>query len=340
MADSYYNILCIDGGGIRGIIPAIFLQRIEAILKTQGKTLQQHFDLIAGTSTGAILAAAIANGIPLTTIQKLYIEKGRKIFPYQSRWSLKRAGLLFSFGLSAPKYSDEVLCALLKEELGETLIKDLKDVKLIIPFYDTISRTTQFFKNTNEFASVPLWEAAVCSSSAPTFFPAHELQVDGTTYAAIDGGVAANNPVTCAIAEALKEVQDSSRIRVISLGTGESTRKIELEKAREWGAVEWALPIIDVLMDASLDVHIYVAKKIIGEENLLRLQFDLTGKKWGVEKLNDDLDDASRDNVYNLKSAAETYLNNLEKDHTLEDFVLKSLQPASRKAQSRSQKKH
>jgi hypothetical protein len=103
--------------------------------------------------------------------------------------------------------------------------------------------------------------------------------------------------------------------------------------------VEWALPIIDVLMDASLDVHIYVAKKIIGEENLLRLQFDLTGKKWGVEKLNDDMDDASRDNVYNLKSAAETYLNNLEKDRTLEDFVLKSLQPASRKTQSRGRQK-
>ncbi|NEP37798.1 MAG: patatin, partial [Okeania sp. SIO2H7] len=98
-----FRILCLDGGGIRGVMPARILEKVEQQL---GSPLKDHFDLIAGTSTGSILAVGIAVGKSPKELLDLYLKKGLQIFPYQTLLSPKRLPLIFKYGLSAPKFSD------------------------------------------------------------------------------------------------------------------------------------------------------------------------------------------------------------------------------------------
>ncbi len=329
MAKDICRILCIDGGGVRGLVPAIWLVRVEQILRERhGKRLDQYFDYVAGTSTGSIIAASIAAGISAEKVVRLYEERAEDIFPYQSRWSPQRLGLIFTKGFSAPKYDYKGLVNTIKREIGNKKLGDVSTVRLLIPFYDTIDRSTQFFKNypdvynkTPKFKDVPLWEAAVCSSSAPTFFPAHKLQVGKRVYSAIDGGVAANNPVACVMADAVAQGYQPGQLRILSLGTGSNTRPIPLKKAQEWGTIEWAQPVIDVLMDGALDVYRHIAEMLVGKENLLRVQFELVGKNYGLDKLDDDMDNASRRNLANLRIVAEKELKKLERKETLTEFL-------------------
>lgn len=329
MAQSTYNVLSIDGGGIRGVIPAVFLATMaEIIERKHGQSLTEYFQMISGTSTGAILAAGLATEIDVSKMQHLYANLGREVFPYQHRWSFERISLWFQYGLSAPKYSAAPLEKLLKEVIGAETLGEVNDrVRLLVPFYDTKARSTEFFKSyaatasgTLEFGDVPLWEVALCSSSAPTFFPAHRLEANGRIYSAIDGGVAANNPVACALADAAKEAGSLDSIRIVSLGTGASTRGIPLSDAQEWGALEWAIPLVDVFMDASGDVSRYIAQSLVGQQNLMRLQFALDSEKWGVKPLSDDMDDASPENIRSLRVAAEKYLEQGAQDK-LERFL-------------------
>ena len=275
------KILSIDGGGIRGIVPAILLERLHKMLDVD---LADHFDIITGTSTGSIIACALAKRIIPKEITKLYTERGRKIFPYKSMMSLKRLRLLFANGISAPKFSNRGLIRELKAVMGDTLLSDIKDVRIIIPFYDTISRTTHYLTNDDD---VPLWEAAVCSSSAPTFFPAYDLRIGDRRYSAIDGGVAANNPILLAVSEA------AERPEVLSLGTGNDCKSISLADAQEWGMVEWLPSLPSVLMDASLDVQQHIAEKMA---DVTRIQFDLEGDA--------GMDDATDENIAYLTSIA------------------------------------
>ncbi len=308
-----FNILCLDGGGIRGVVPATLLLRLERWLQEMhGHGIGAHFHLLAGTSTGAILAAGLAQGMSPAALQALYVERGREIFPWKSRWSPRRLGLMLRAGLSAPKYDIEPLANLLREVLGQTPMAALEQ-PLLIPFYDTLGRRARFIKSYGlegeaaAFGAVPVWEACVCSAAAPTFFPAWRLEHAGEVCSAIDGGVAANNPAACAVADAL-QLAEGRPIRLLSLGTGSNTRAIPWDEAREWGALEWALPVVDVLMDASLDVYQYIARQLLGDEAVLRLQFPLDPQRWGVEPLNDDMDDASPENIASLIAASERYL--------------------------------
>ena len=315
MSEDNFKILSVDGGGIRGLIPCVFLVEIENMLQSKyGQKLTEYFDMVAGTSTGSIIAAGIAAGLPVEKMLDLYFLRGRDIFPYRSRWDPRRIGLLLQHGISAPKYDLEDLEEVLKDELGDKKVGEIEDIKLLIPFYDTIKRNTEFFKSYPDrrndipkFKDVPVWEAALCSSAAPTFFSAHLLKANDVQYSAIDGGVAANNPVACAMADALSDIEDLKKIKIVSLGTGASTRIIEYDDAKEWGAAEWAIPIIDVLMDGALDVYRYIAQTLVGNHNMLRLQFNLNGEDFGVGRLNDDMDDASKDNLENLRKAARIY---------------------------------
>jgi patatin-like phospholipase/acyl hydrolase len=158
---------------------------------------------------------------------------------------------------------------------------------------------------------VALWEAAKASASAPTYFPAHVTSVLGAMSAMIDGGVVANNPVACAIAEAIRIGRDAGaktrldEMVVGSFGTGESARPIAASEAREWGALEWAVPIISVLMDGAADSADYIARQLLGHERYVRLDTRLdTGF--------DDLDDASETNVEALLNLAMDYVRNRE----------------------------
>jgi patatin-like phospholipase/acyl hydrolase len=304
-----FRILSLDGGGIRGVIEAVILAEVEKIVKVP---LNRYFDLIAGTSTGSILAAAIALGKKSEEIIQLYRQKGKTIFPYTSIFSPQRLSLMLKYGLSAPKYSDRGLIEVLQREFGNTKLGDIKSPKLLITAYHTIDRQFIVFKNWQTYKpwiNNPIWEICVCSSSAPTFFPAHLLTAESKTYSLIDGGIAANNPSACAIAEALRLENPIKDIAVLSIGTGDATQTIPFAKVRSWGLIQWIWQgrLIEVLMDASADVNDYISKQVM---NPPEMEDEASPRYFRLQPkiMKDAIDDASDENINRLITLTQTYV--------------------------------
>lgn len=298
------RILSLDGGGIRGLVSCRWLAGVEDALRQAGKPgLLGSFDLIAGSSTGAFVACGLAMGLAPDKLADLYRQQANVIFPGIAGRLWSRAGRVLSQGPSAPKYDAQGLEKVLKKVFGDATLGQAK-LPLLITSYDTISRTPVMFKSFKpEHRDLPMWEVCRASSAAPTYFPAHPLKVEGRHCALIDGGVVANNPTACAIAEALRKdarVDRTQDLVVLSVGTGERTRSIDLKSAREWGALEWAIPIIDVLFDGNTDSVDYIARQLVGD-GYFRLQTELL---IGL----DDLDDVSATNIAALEILAKDYL--------------------------------
>jgi patatin-like phospholipase/acyl hydrolase len=151
------------------------------------------------------------------------------------------------------------------------------------------------------------------TSAAPTYFEPHRIDgEDGDYYSLADGGVFANNPAMCALAEALSEGNAPGDIVMLSIGTGEHTRPIPHKDSVGWGLAEWAVPIIGVMMDGVSDTVQYQVGQILKENAYLRIQGKLTDAM-------DDMDDTSQTNVRALRLFAE----GLARDHAkeLEDFA-------------------
>src|SRR5688572_20245087 len=299
------RILSLDGGGIRGLVSCVWLAGVEDALAQAGKSggLLRNFDLIAGSSTGALIACGLALGLPPQQLAELYRQQRHLIFPGMAERLWSRAGRMLTQGVSAPRYDGKGLEKVLQQVFGTTTLGQAKK-PLLVTSYDTIARKPIVFKSFKaEHADLPMWEVCRASSAAPTYFPAHPMTVEGRKRAMIDGGVVANNPTACAIAEALRKdarVDSAQDLVVLSVGSGERSRPIDLKSAQEWGALEWAIPIIDVLFDGSTDAVDYIAQHLVGD-GYFRLQAELlTGL--------DDLDDVSATNVAALETMAKDYL--------------------------------
>ena len=299
-----YRILSIDGGGIRGLLAARLLQEIET---RAGQPLHDYFHLIAGTSTGSIVAAGIATGMNCEAIAQLYLQHANDIFIKPSRRLPQQWRSLFNFWLS-PRYQNTGLIRVLQETFRDRTLGTIFRPKLLIASYDTIRRKALIFRNWKpEHANLKIWEACTCSSAAPTFFPAYPIEMNGERYAAIDGGLGANNPACCGLAAALHLGVQPQDITLCSIGTGDNTRPIPLERVQMWGALDWLPSIVNVSLDAATDIYAYIARQMVNPPRYLRLQFrldrDLTGKR-----LSDDLDDVSAENLQNLQEAARAYV--------------------------------
>lgn len=312
------TVLALDGGGIRGVVSALWLAELERRLRSAGKGgIRDHFDLIAGTSTGAILGCGIASGITPQQLVDLYVQRRHEIFPGGASRLWSRASRFFTQGPSAPKYDGKGLREVVSSTLGETAFKHLTPRTLVVS-YDTITRSTVIFKShKQEHWDLRVRDVCVASASAPTYFPGHIMEVEGKTCALIDGGVVANNPTACAIAEALRINREAGgadqELTVVSLGTGEATRPIPAAATQEWGPMEWALPIIDVLFDGATKAVDYIARQTIGA-GYFRLQTRLT-------KGMDDMDDVSATNVNALMEVARDYLREPQTDQMLSAVV-------------------
>ncbi|AWV07433.1 patatin-like phospholipase family protein [Marilutibacter maris] len=298
------RILSLDGGGIRGLVSCVWLQGVEEALRQAGKPgLLRRFDLLAGSSTGALVACGLAIGRGPADLAELYRRQRHEIFPGMAERLWSRAGRLFTQGPSAPRYDGKGLEKVLKKAFGNATLGEAKK-PLLITSYDTVSRTPVVFKSFKpEHAGLPMWEVCRASVAAPTYFPAHGMTVEGRKCSLIDGGIVANNPTACAIAEAMRKdrrVDNVHDLLVLSVGTGERNRPIALKSAREWGALEWAVPIIDVLFDGNTDSVDYIARHIVGD-GYFRMQAELMP---GL----DDLDDVSETNLAGLESMAAHYL--------------------------------
>jgi uncharacterized protein len=287
------RVLAIDGGGIRGLIPALVLAELE---RRAGRRVFELFDLIAGTSTGGILACALCapEALPAREVVRLYEEEGPKIFDRSLFQRIRSAD-----GLLDEKYDDAALDRGLERFLAQKRLAEAKP-DLIVPSYDTALPGPYFFKTTkardtpatDDFA---LSLVARATSAAPTYFEA----VEAGERALVDGGVFATNPAMCAFAEVLNRDDVSPRdVVLLSLGTGERTERHSFNEIKDWGLAEWARPILDVVFDGVSDAVNYQLERVLTGERYWRLQVEL-------ELASDDLDDAGEDNLRKLRRQAE-----------------------------------
>jgi predicted acylesterase/phospholipase RssA len=271
------RVLAIDGGGIRGLIPAIVLAEIE---RRCGRPAGQLFDLIAGTSTGAIIACALTRPDPLPAeeIARIYVEEGPEIF---SRSLLKKVTSVG--GYLDERYDSDGLLASLERHLGGVRLAEASPAVLLTA-YDLERREAVLLRIDDDLTMV---EAAHASSAAPSYF--EPVRAGGATL--VDGGVFATNPAMCAYAET-----DGDLELLVSLGTGEHTRRLPYDEVKDWGQLEWARPILDVVFDGTADAVDLQLGALIGDA-YVRLQTRL-------DEASDDLDDASPENLAALAREA------------------------------------
>src|SRR5215208_5765554 len=252
------RLLAIDGGGIRGLIPALVLTELE---RRADRRVFEMFDLIAGTSTGGILACALCapDPVPASELVVLYEDEGPKIFDRSLFQRIKSAE-----GLLDEKYDDEALDRALERFLEHKRLSEARP-DLIVPAYDTALPGPYFFKTTKALAApdtddFPLSVVARATSAAPTYFEALEVG----ERALLDGGVFAVNPAMCALAEVLNREDVRPRdVVLLSLGTGERTERQSFDEIKDWGLAKWARPILDVVFDGVSDAVNYQLERVL-----------------------------------------------------------------------------
>lgn len=248
---------------------------------------------------------------------ELYTERGGEIFN-RSFWR----GVTSVAGAFDESYDHKPLEKILKEYLGDVTLADCI-VPAVITSYDIERREPYFFKTGKAKQSVNrnhyLRDAARATSAAPTFFePAivKSLSKRPIRRVLVDGGVFTNNPAMCAYAEALSFGAKPDDVLVVSIGTGVATRKIPYEDAKDWGALNWAKPIIGVMMDGQADSADYHLRMLLPDEATDDAQryfrFDTE-----LDLALDDMDAANAGNIQNLKDEAaeilEKHQNELER---------------------------
>lgn len=297
------RILAIDGGGIRGVIPAKVLMAIEA--KT-GKRIAELFDLIAGTSTGGILAAGLCVPTPDRTrprydasdLLQLYKKKGHEIF---STNRLRRVVSLF-FGA---QYSPAGLETQLQNYLGEARLADAFTGLLITSFEMHAGEAWFFSRETARVQpdrNYLMRDVARATSAAPTYFP--PFQFAGSNSEApvlVDGGVFANNPAICAWVDEHEDIKGTSDVLILSLGTGSVPHPVRFDRARRWGKVLWAQPAIGSFLDGQSDTAEFQLGQLLDHSHYLRLQVKLP-------VANEAMDNASDANIAALETAADAML--------------------------------
>lgn len=326
---SSVRVLSIDGGGIKGIITAKILVQLEDLLKKYSHNpyakIADYFDLIAGTSTGAILAALYLCPGHLETarysareILDFYLRFGKEIF--------KRRPL---YPLYGSKYTNQPLRKLLQSYLGNLMISDLSKPCLLTS-YDMTQRKSIFFNSLSSkkdpARDYPVSEAVLASASAPTYFPPSCLYKNKCCSSGlIDGGVFANNPSMCALIEALKltSFKNMEDLLLLSAGNAKETHSYTYESALHWGVFQWAIPIFNILADSGEQTISYQMDKLFESlhlsEQYLRVQYQ-TAKKVPA------MDDVSESSIKSLLSMGDQLI--LQEQNRLEEFAKKLVQNA------------
>jgi uncharacterized protein len=263
-----FRILSIDGGGIRGVFPAAYLAELENRFLSRRSTAS-YFDMIAGTSTGGIIALALAHGMTAAEALAIYRDRGARIFPPRTGVSKWRQTLRW---VSKPKHDPAVLKDELLQVFGSAVLDDAKS-RLIIPSFEGLYGEPFIYKTPHhpdyqndrhkKFAHV-----ALHTTAAPSYFPA--VADDG--YIMIDGGVWANNPVMNAVVDALACFDvPRENLRVLSLGTGDGTFTVE-PTAQNGGIAQWGfLRSFSAAARAQSKNALGQAYLLVGKPNVLRI---------------------------------------------------------------------
>jgi patatin-like phospholipase/acyl hydrolase len=256
-----FQILALDGGGFRGMFSAAVLARLEEDL---GVRIADHFDLIAGTSTGGIIALGLGLGLPPQQILEFYTEHGPRIFRDRSRLRGLRH-------LMRAKYSSEPLRAALTEVFGERTFGE-STKRLVITSYNVAADDVYLFRTPHLPGLKRDWRekavnVALATSAAPTYLPG--MPLDGARL--VDGGVWANNPAMVALTEAVGPLSvPLDAIRVFSLGTTTDVRHRHRRLDRG-GLLPWARDAVEVLMRAQSESAAKQVRHFVGKDNVLRL---------------------------------------------------------------------
>lgn len=257
-----YRILALDGGGIRGLLTATLLERLEAAVPG---TLAQ-VDLFAGTSTGGILALGLAAGRAPSVAREVYEKQGHVVFADTPLDNLANLGHAIG-----AQYSAAPLKRLLTEQFGDMRLGDLPR-KVLIAAFDLDNgpdlppplRTwkPKFFHNfagPDSDGDQRVVDVALRTSAAPSYFPIYQGYVDG--------GVVAGNPSMAALAQALEPTtggQALADVSLLSIGTGRNARHLAAQ-SNDWGWVQWAPHIIEIVLDGTSGVADYECRQLLGQ---------------------------------------------------------------------------
>ncbi|KAE9588427.1 hypothetical protein Lal_00003004 [Lupinus albus] len=336
------TILSIDGGGIRGIIPATILEFLESKLQEldgEEARLADYFDVMSGTSTGGLVTAMLTapdeNKRPLFAakdIKPFYLQHSPRIFPqHRGLGGTILANLMRSLG--GPKYNGKYLHGVVREKLGDIRLHETI-TNVVIPTFDikclqpTIFSSYQLKKS--PCLDAKLSDICISTSAAPTYLPAHNFNIQDPKgkiheFNLIDGGVCANNPTLVAMNEVTRQIlQENSdffpikpleygRFLIISIGTGtpKNEEKFNANMAAKWGLLGWlthggSTPLIDVFSQSSsdmVDFHLAtVTQALHSEKNYLRIQDDT------LIGTNSSVDVSTKENLEKLCQIGENLL--------------------------------
>jgi patatin-like phospholipase/acyl hydrolase len=336
-----FRVLALDGGGIRGVLPALLLQEME---RRTSKPIPELFDLVVGTSTGGILALALTaprTGDRFTPadLVKLYETQGGRIFaPWpQTNDAVKLAedviervlhipapdphtpGLPLSWtrAILHPKFGGDGIEAALREVLGTATLADIKSPYVAVTCYELETRALRLLRSweaaTTPSADFPVWQAARATSAAPVFFPPATITTaDGqATVHCVDGGVCVNDPAVLALAEArrlLREIGSPNRdVLVISVGTGAlPSSSLPYAPVANAGLLEWIKHgLMDVLMGSGAFAANFELGELLADDRHFRLQPSTSGPTWNA---NPAMDDWSAANMAQLEAAANGFI--------------------------------
>ena len=301
-----FQILSLIGGGIRGAFVTSYLKEMEQKL---GKPLADCFDLIAGTSTGGIVAAGLALGMSAERMHQFYVDYGASIFterePYRAKgiyrpffplisWIFKKrtGGDLASAFRS--RFCHFALEAAFAEGFGEKTLGDIECTRLIMPSVNLTKGEPHVFRSRHlpkaiHDRDIRIADAVIASTAAPSYFP--HRQIKGNSY--VDGGVWASDPSLLAVAEAIRIQQFSKQldpdapivtndIHLLSVGTGHADFSLSPPGA-DAGLLFWASRVADVMTTAqSQGVHLPV-KFFLGDR-YRHVNFKMT-QKWGLDQV-------------------------------------------------------
>lgn len=212
------RLLCLSGGGYRGLFSALVLEHIEARLQSRGiARLRDHFDLVAGTSIGGLLACGIAAGVAASRLRDTLLAEGPTVFPERSFPTARR--------LLGPLYSSDTLASVVRKALGSAANRALAetDFPLLVPAVSWVSGALVRFESKGlvgaQAPATRLLDVCLATAAAPTYFAPHALDTD----VLVDGGLAANAPDLCAVLSAQQRwAVPWAGIEVLSIGTAGS----------------------------------------------------------------------------------------------------------------------
>ncbi|MGR3973525.1 MAG: CBASS cGAMP-activated phospholipase [Candidatus Rhabdochlamydia sp.] len=301
-----YLILSIDGGGIRGIIPAQILSYIERMV---GCRIGNLFDCITGTSIGGILALSLAQPHPQDKTKPkktardmvhFFLNSGPVVFD-KTTYQRVTSGE----GILGPRYSNENLKKILSDEFQETKISEaITDV--LIPSYDLSKGKPllfSYFKEDKVHQSFLMKDVGLGTAAAPVYFPSHLIQDKGHCLNIVDGGLIANNPSFLAFMKASHLIEPNRDIFILSIGTGDLTFKsISHEESKNFGMMRWLPMIFNLIFQTAekvLTLHFKNIQHRYGNSfSLIRLQPTLELPEQAI------LDNATTQNILNLNKLA------------------------------------